>query len=164
MTDDKPYPRFVTNRSPSFERAQAEHEHPTPSGDAQAVAVLARLFEAEDEARRACVRVATMMEDESLAEDVRNSATEHAARSLTLGDAIRALGGAVPRPEEGRGTLMHGPDSMLRGASDRETLQALAPMRDELVAAYENALGTQELDDQQRAALAQLASTIPSQG
>jgi hypothetical protein len=51
MSDAKPYPPFITSRSPSYERARQERQHPTPAGDAQVVAVLSALAEAEENAK-----------------------------------------------------------------------------------------------------------------
>jgi hypothetical protein len=66
-------------------------------------------------------------------------------------------------PGSGSQQLAHGPESVVRGATDAATLQALAVMRDELGAAYAAAIATPELDDTQRATLVRLATSIGSE-
>lgn len=158
MPADKPYPPFVTNQSPSNARGRAEYTHPTPSGDAQVVAIYARLSEAEENARSVCATVADLLADRARAEQVLDEAAEHQSHRDALGELIHALGGSAPRAEECRKILLHGPESVARGSSDLESLAVLALTRAELRAEYDQASTSAELDDGSRVALARLAT------
>jgi len=160
MSDHKPYPPFVTTRSPSYERAQHEGLHPSAVRDAQVVAVLCELADAEQNAKQVCARIAELLSDATLAAQVRQGIAAHDARLLALQGMIEAAEGAAPRPSEAHQVLLHGPESVVCGPSDRATLQALARMRDELGAAYATAVGTAELDDAQRATLVEFAAAV----
>lgn len=134
MPDDKP---LITSRSPSYERARREHEHPSPPGDEAVVALLGRLVELEHDAARAVV---------AAGEDP----TNHLLRARGLGEVIDDLGGSPPRPEESRELLMNGAAEVRRSGDVPATLAA---MRAELTAAYEEAARDPALNDAQREAL-----------
>lgn len=155
--DQKPYPPFITDRSPSTARGRQEYLHPSASGSAQAVAVLAQLSEAEDNARRICLRVAEELKDRALAQKVCDQAAAHGAKREGLVSCIEALGGVAPDPDECRAILAHGPESIVRGVSDTATRAALTRMHDELRAQYVDALACAELDDEQRSLVANFA-------
>jgi hypothetical protein len=124
MPEDRP---LITPRSPSYERAREEEKHPSPPGDAQVIAVLGRLVEAEHEATRAWT-------DEGAKEELRRQG----ARLSRLSEMITRLGGSPPRPEEGRSLLAAG-----------KTAGALAEE-------YRRAQADAALSPEQREALAKL--------
>jgi hypothetical protein len=160
-TDEKPYPPFITERSPSVARGREEYLHPTPSGGAQAVAVLAQLSEAEDNARQICLRVADELTDPGRATEVRDQAAMHGAKCEGLAARIDDLGGVAPRPNERRGILAHGPESVVRGESDTATEAALTRMGEELRDQYSTALACAELDEALRSLVTSFAPAAP---
>jgi len=127
MSEERP---LISPRSPTYERARREGDQPAPV-DSTAVAVLARLVEAEHGAVHA-LRDAGF-EDEAAA---------HEQRAGKLGAMIGELGGSAPRPEESRGILTRGAD--------------LDRMRRELAAEYTQAASDTALDEEQRSQLAAL--------
>jgi hypothetical protein len=84
---------------------------------------------------------------------VLDEAVRHRAHRDALGELIRALGGSAPRPDECSQLLLHGRESVVRGASDLESMEVLDLMRAELRAEYAHARSAAELDDRQRTAL-----------
>lgn len=144
--DDRP---LISPRSPSYERARHEREHPAPPGEAQVIAVLGRLVEAEIDAARALQAAG----GESAAQ-----AAAHEGRAGRLGKMIEELGGSPPRPEECRAILAHGADEVGRAASEADRGQALRAMEDELADEYRHAARDPALSPQQRDALARLSA------
>ncbi len=137
-TSDDSTPPLVTPRSPSYERARQEHEHPSPPGDAQVIAVLSRLIEAQ-------VGVAQALR----AADAEDEATQHEGRARALGQMIEALGGSPPRPGELRSILRHDAGEVER-ASPEQRHEILRELRDELAAEVGQALADEALSDAQR--------------
>jgi hypothetical protein len=121
MSEDRP---LISGRSPSYERAQERHGEPVPE-DARAIAALGRLVEAELDAAGA-LRAAGR-DDE---------ADEHDGLAGKLGALIQELGGAAPRPGEGRAILTHGADEVARAGDVEDVLRR---MREELAAEHERA-------------------------
>jgi hypothetical protein len=138
MPDDKP---LISPRSPSYDRARREREHPAPPGDDAVIAVLARLVELEHDAARAVVAAA-------------GDPADHLLRARAVGDLIEGVGGSPPRPEESRELLANGAAEVAR-SDDPEAV--LRRMRAELAAAYEEAAREPLLTDEQRAALRRMA-------
>ena len=137
-SDDPP---FITPRSPSNERAQREHAHPSPPGDEVLVALLARLVELEHDASRAVVAGGA-------------DPTEYSLRARAVGELIDSLGGSPPRFEESRELLAHGASAVEHSADVTATLRE---MQAELVAAYAEAASDPRLSEGQRDALRRLA-------
>lgn len=156
MSGDKNYP-FISSRSPSYERAREEFLHPSPPGDADIVALLARLSEAEENASQTCSMAAEMITDEKLATEVREDAAAHQARRAALAELIEALGGSAPRPDECREILVNASHALARARTDLSAMEAMKVMREELSAVYGEAIRNPLLGDQQRAALCRLA-------
>jgi hypothetical protein len=134
MKDDKP---LISSRSPSYERARHEREHPSSPGDDAVIAVLGHLVELEHDAARALV---------AAGEDP----TNHLLRARGLGEVIDDLGGSPPRPEESRELLRNGAEEVRRSGDVAATLAA---MRDELSDAYDEAARDPVLNDAQHDAL-----------
>jgi hypothetical protein len=156
MAGDDRYPPFMTDRSPSVERARREYEHPSPTGDPSLVAALAEVSEAEQNAVQAFSAVAARLSDPSLADQVRAEAEAHAAHRDALGEQITALGGSPPRPDECRDILTRGLEAVDAAGTDAAAMQALATMRAELRALYDRAMAQPAVDEAERAALARL--------
>jgi hypothetical protein len=157
MADDKHLPPLISPRSPSYERARRELKNPSPSGDADMIALLNQLVEAEQDASRASLAASQALHDAALARRVGEAAAEHQARIHALGELVAALGGSPPRPEESREILTHGADEVTRATSDEAILSTLRAMRDELVALYTQAARDERLDPARRASLAALS-------
>lgn len=155
-----PYPPLISPRSPSYARARREAQNPSPAGGAEVVALVARLSEAEENARQACSKIAEIVKDESLASQVHGAAAIHQAHRETLGELIEALGGSAPRPDECRAILTRGADAVAGATSDPAALESLKVTRGELAAAYEEAIRDPLLGDVQRATLSRLAASL----
>jgi hypothetical protein len=135
--------------------------HPAPPGDADIIALFARLSEAEQNASQACSKIAQIVTEEELANRAREDAATHEARRQALGKLIEALGGSAPRLNECREILIRGAEAAASALSDISAMEALKVIRDELGAAYDEAIRCPLLDDKQRASLAQLAPSNP---
>jgi hypothetical protein len=157
MAREGTFPPLISPRSPSYARARRELANPSPAGDAQVVAVLARLAELEENAARATRKGAEVAKDPTLAAQLREAALLHDARRQDMAELIATLGGSAPRTDESRDLLTHDAASVGRAVEDDQVREELHAMRDELVAAYGEAVASPELDDKQRSALAQLA-------
>ena len=157
MSPARPHSKLISSRSPSMARAQEEFAHPSPTGDPEVVALLARLSEAEQNAGRACTEAAEKLEDPSLVAQVLGEVATHEAHRASLGAQIEALGGSAPTTAECRQILPRGADAVAASATGPATMKALRIMQDELGAAYAEALGNPRLDDVQRATLTGLA-------
>ena len=159
-----PYPPLITARSPSYERARRELAHPAPVGDAGVVAILGKLYEAEENARAALAAAAEVVATPGLSAQLADAANVHAERRDALGALVVARGGLPPKPEQVRQLLEHGEDAVRNwvlgdGARDVDeaVLQQLVAMRRELEAAYAEAIGDPDLGDAQRDAVRALA-------
>ena len=147
---------LISPRSPSYARAREELRHPSPTGDPEVVAVLARLSEAEENARRGCARLAGIVGDETLAEELRDDASTHQARREALVELIEALGGSAPRPEECRVILRDADEAVASARSEADAVAARGLIRTGLRAVYAEALRGPRLDEAQRAAIGAL--------
>jgi len=120
---DKPLKPLMSDRSPSYERAQAGADA-VPVAGAQVVALLSRLWEAEENA-------AVALPDDA-------TSKRHRANQAELAALIVAHGGSPPRENEARDIL---------GTTPAKVPAALA-------AEYQKAIASPHLDDALRAALA----------
>jgi hypothetical protein len=158
-TDD-PYPPLMSPRSPSYARARREFEHPSPTGDPNLVAALARLSELEENARRGCLTAAQTVDDPELAVALRLAGEDHDERRRAIGEMVVELGGSAPRIEECRGLLAHNAETIERAArasGTRGICAELRDMRNELASAYREVSGESGWSDAQRTGLAALA-------
>jgi len=139
MTDTPKRP-LMSDRSPSYERAQSGTDE-APVVGAQVVALLSRLWEAEDNAAGALDQAGT-------------NAAVHRAHQAVLAKLIVAHGGSPPRADEARPILTHAADVARAGATLPRALEQLYA---ELHTVYTKALASPHLDDALRAALTALA-------
>ena len=153
MSPEDDSPPLITSRSPSYERAREERLHPSPTGDPHVVAFLARLVEAEENARAAYQAAATQARDAALAERLGDAAGAHAERARVLGERIQELGGAPPRPDEARAILAHDAESVARAGDDAALVAALRATRADLQAVHAEAAGVPGWDPARTAGL-----------
>jgi hypothetical protein len=139
MKRDENGPPLITSRSPSYERAREERRNPAPTSDPELVAMIARVAEAEDNAREAFATAAAQVVDGTLAERLAAQAGIHAARLEALGERLEQLGAARPRPGESRAILAHGAKDVQRAGSDQERLELLDRIAEELTREVEQA-------------------------
>jgi uncharacterized protein (TIGR02284 family) len=156
MAPDDKDPPLVSPRSPSYERAREELANPSPPGEAQVVAMLNGLVEAEHEAERACREAAHAAKDRGLAIGLRLHIAEHAGRAQALSEMVTALGGSPPRADEVQPT--HAAE-VGRATSDAQMQEVLDKMRTDLRAAYDRALADPSLGPTHREAIQRLAPT-----
>ena len=157
MAPDHDTPPLVPERSLSNERAL---DQATDAGGADAIAMLAQLSEAEENARKAYATVAEMVTFEAAANLARDAAAEHETRRLALGALVESLGGLAPRRDQCREILSHGTEELARATTETEGLAALELLRDELAITYSQALESTVLDEAQRAAVAGFAAPL----
>ncbi|HEX4462036.1 MAG TPA: hypothetical protein VIA18_28855 [Polyangia bacterium] len=164
MSAPSDYPPLITARSPSYERARRELAHPSPVGDSGVVAILSKLYEAEENARAACTAAAQVVDTPALAKQFEEAANVHAERRDALGALVVARGGLPPKAEQVRQLLDHGEDTVRQWVIDDKAhnvdeavSQQLVAMRRELEALYAEAIGDPDLGDAQRDALRALA-------
>jgi hypothetical protein len=160
MFEDDPYPPLITPRSPSYESASREFLHPTSTGNPQVIAIIARLCEAEQNASMVCASVARIVSDESFATKMSERANTHQERKQALAELIAKLGGSAPTPEESREILVQAIDTLDRASDDLAAKRVVQVMRGELRSEYNAAIASPELNDRQRASLAQLAPEV----
>lgn len=159
--DHDPFPPLISSRSPSYERAWREFPHPSEQGVAETVALLSRLSEAEHNAYRTCAQLAQVVEEDELAEEVRDMADLHGARRLALGKLIARFGGSAPTEGECRTILTRTSDAADLAQTDAAAESVIALLREELGAEYDAAQQNPCLDAEQRSALAALAPLRP---
>lgn len=157
MATDPQLPSLISPSSPSYERARRELKDPSPTGDPEVVALLARLVEIEHGATQTCLAAAAAVADPDLARRIGEACGQHRERLAAVGALIEELGGAAPRPEESRDLLSNSPDAVARAGSDQAILEVMAAMRTEVAEAYAQAARDSTLDEPRRAALAALA-------
>jgi hypothetical protein len=155
MTEDDLYPPFITGRSPSYERARDELARPSPPHGGELVAALARLSEAEENARTAYLPAADKLTDPAAASQARAEAAAHGAHRGALAGLIEEAGGAAPRRDECRALLVAGA-AVADAEGDAALGQALAALHDELRSFYDDTLASPLLDRSQHACLATL--------
>lgn len=160
MFEDDPYPPLITPRSPSYESASREFLNPTSTGNPQVIAIIARLSEAEHNASGVCASVARIVSDEAFATQMSERAGTHQERRQALTDLIAKLGGSAPTPEETRQILVQAIDTLDRVSDDLAAKRVVRVMRGELRSEYDAAIASPELNDRQRAAIAQLAPEV----
>jgi hypothetical protein len=160
MSNDKPYPPLITPRSPSYERAGQEFLG-SSERDARskqvALGVLSELCDAERDASDVCSKISALLTDDDLAEVVRDRGELHDARRQGIGKLIEQLGGSPPASDSSRPILVQTLDSISRTNADAMPEQSLALLHKELSAVYQAAMSNENLDQEQRSALATFA-------
>jgi hypothetical protein len=155
MTDNDDLP-LVSARSPSYERSREELRHPSPAGEAEVVALLSQLSEAEENAGRTCRSVASYLTDAERAKAVLLQADGHDAHRASLGQLISALGGSAPTPAECREILSATLDAARYARLPEEAQPVLDTLQKELRAVYADAQTNPLLSATQRAELARI--------
>lgn len=161
MSNDKTnYPPFITPRSPSYERAEQEFLHASTRdahSEQAARGILGQLCEAERDASEVCAKMSTLLDDEELAEVVHDRGELHEARCQGIGKMIERLGGSASTAGSAQPRLTQTLDAASGASTDTSAKQALALMHKELSAVYRDASRNENLDQQQRSALASFA-------
>ena len=152
-----PYPPLISPRSPSYERAWREFPQPSDEANAELVALVARLSEAEQNAGSLCASMAARLDDDELAEVLRDRSDLHQARRQALGKLIERFGGSPPTDAECRTILTRTSDAADPADSTADVERALEILRDELGGEYRAALAHERLEEAQRSALSALA-------
>lgn len=145
---------LITDRSPSYERAREEHRHPSPVGEAQAVAVMNRLIEVEIAAARVFTAAMRQAQDAAFADELRTSAAAHDARRAQLTSLVEARGGSPPREGEGPSHFEVVEREIWHAVTDDTVRAALQDLRAELADTYATAKATADLPESLRAILA----------
>ncbi|MFM2418518.1 MAG: hypothetical protein RL385_3241 [Pseudomonadota bacterium] len=156
MTDDKDLP-LVSARSPSYERSREELRHPSPAGQAEVVALLSQLSEAEENAGRVCRSVAAYLTDAKRVKEVLSLADGHDTHRASLGQLVGALGGSAPTAAECREILSATLDAARYARLPEDTEVVLGTLQKELHAVHSEAQRSPLLSAAQRAELGRMA-------
>ncbi|MFM2421139.1 MAG: hypothetical protein RL385_5862 [Pseudomonadota bacterium] len=156
MTDNKDLP-LVSARSPSCERSREALRHPSPAGEAEVVALLSQLSEAEENASRTCRSVAAYLTDAKRVKAVLSLADGHDELRASLGQRISALGGSAPTSAECREILGATLDAARYARLPEDAEVVLGTLQKELRAVYTEAKRSPLLSDTQRAELGRMA-------
>jgi hypothetical protein len=152
---------LISYRSPSYERARRELAHPSPTTDPRIIALLAFLVEAEDNARVAYAKAATLVSDEDFYEQLESAAGTHEERENDIGRLITELGGSPPRPGECRRVLEVEEADLAEAAReldpDHAVLGVLRELREKLSSLYQRTAADPLLSPAQQSAVKHLA-------
>jgi redox-sensitive bicupin YhaK (pirin superfamily) len=155
--DERDHP-LISERSPSYARARHEHEHPSPTTDAEEIAVLNRLVEAEDHAAAICTAAAQVLgvtlRAHAQAEVMADLAAHHESHVHALTGVIAELGAAAPRPGQRERVLGRDPADIHYLQDAAAILAAVDGTEDELGAQYAGALARPAMPASARVLLA----------
>ncbi|ACY18150.1 hypothetical protein [Haliangium ochraceum] len=163
MSEDTRDQPLVSDRSPSLARARAEREHPSPTADADEIAVLNRLVEAEVQAAAVCreaqsalQRVGAPRASDALAE-VQDG---HGHNRSKLTAVIAALGASAPEADECGPVLAQSPEDMGYLGDEAAVIAAVTRTEDELLSRYREAEGRAAMPAQAQAPLREMSEAL----
>jgi hypothetical protein len=137
MPDQRP---FISDRSPSYQRAQRGAIDPIEETGAQTVGTLSHLVELERDMIAALLAVRNRMADNPGRGPLDDLLVDHADRLPLLEQQIRELGGVPPDPGERAGELPRDAGDIAYLGNDRDALRALADDHEALAERYRAAL------------------------
>lgn len=138
MNDDRP---LISERSPTYQRAQRGAFDPIEDSEAQTVGTLSHLVELERDMIAALLAVRNRMGDRPDRGPLDDLLVDHADRLPLLEQQIRELGGVPPEPGERAGELPRDATDIAYLGDDRDALRALADDHEALSDRYREALG-----------------------
>jgi hypothetical protein len=138
MPDQRP---FISDRSPTYQRAQRGTIDPIEEAEAQTVGTLSHLVELERDMIAALLAVRNRMADNPGRGPLDDLLVDHADRLPLLEQQIRELGGVPPDPGERAGELPRDAGDIAYLGDDRDALRAVADDHEALAERYRAALG-----------------------
>lgn len=138
MTENRP---LISERSPSYQRAQRGAIDPIEDSEAQTVGTLSHLVELERDMIAALLAVRNRVADSPGRGPLDDLLVDHADRLPLLEQQIRELGGVPPEPGERAGELPRDAGDIAYLGDDRDALRALADDHEALAERYRDALG-----------------------
>lgn len=137
MADDRP---LISDRSPTYQRAQRGAIDPNQESEAQTVGTLSHLVELERDMIAALLAVRNRLADHPGRGPLDDLLVDHADRLPLLEQQIRELGGVPPDPGERRGDLPREASDIAHLTDDRDALRALADDHEALSERYRQAV------------------------
>ena len=156
MNENRP---LVSERSPTYQRAQRGTIDPIEESEAQTVGTLGHLVELQRDMIAAVLAVRNRMSDGSRG-PLDELLVEHADRLPLLEQQIRELGGVPPEPGGRAGELPRDAADIAYLADDRDALRALADDHEALAERYRESLALPNLTADGRRMLEMFASEM----
>lgn len=147
MTENRP---LVSERSPTYQRAQRGAFDPIEETEGQTVGTLGHLVELERDMIAALLAVRNRLADSPGRGPLDELLVDHADRLPLLEQQIRELGGVPPEPGERAGELPRDAGDIAYVSEDREAMRALADDHEALADRYREALGLPNLTENAR--------------
>ncbi len=151
---------LISERSPTYQRAQRGAFDPIEETEAQTVGTLGHLVELERDMIAAILAVRNRLADSVGRGPLDEMLVDHADRLPLLEQQIRELGGAPPDPGERAGELPRDAGDIAYLGDDREALRALAEDHEALADRYREALSPPSLTANARRMLEMFASDM----
>jgi hypothetical protein len=137
MPDDRP---LISERSPTYQRAQAGAFDPIEETEAQTVGTLSHLVELERDMIAALLAVRNRLGDRPDRGPLDDLLVDHADRLPLLEQQIRELGGVPPDPGDRPGELPRDAADIAHLTDERDALRALADDHEALSERYRQAV------------------------
>ena len=160
MTDNRP---LISERSPTYQRAQRGAIDPIEETGAQTVGTLGHLLELERDMIASLLAVRSRLGDGGGRGPLDELLVDHADRLPSLEQQIRELGGVPPEPGERAGELPRDATGIGYLNDDREALRALAENHEELLGRYRQALSEPNVTENARRLLEMFAGEMEQQ-
>lgn len=157
MTDDRP---LISERSPTYQRAQRGTIDPIEDSEAQTVGTLSHLVELERDMIAVLLAVRNRMAESAGRGPLDDLLVDHADRLPLLEQQIRELGGVPPGPGERAGELPRDAGDIAYLGDDRDALRALADDHEALADRYREALAVANHTENARRLLEMFASDM----
>jgi hypothetical protein len=157
MTENRP---LISERSPSYQRAQKGAFDPNEETEAQTIGTLSHLVELERDMIAALLAVRNRLSDSPGRGPLDDLLVDHADRLPLLEQEIRELGGVPPDPGDRAGELPRDAGDIAYIGDDREALRALADDHEALAERYRSALGDPHHTESARRLLEMFASDM----
>jgi hypothetical protein len=160
MTENRP---LISERSPTYQRAQEGAFDPIEASEAQTVGSLGHLVELERDMIAALLAVRGRLNDSGGRGPLDELLVDHADRLPLFEQQIRELGGVPPEPGERAGELPRDAADIAYLGDDREAQRALAENHEALLARYREALAEPNLTENARRLVEMFASEMEQQ-
>ena len=157
MTHHRP---LISERSPTYQRAQLGAIDPIEDSEAQTVGTLSHLVELERDMIAALLAVRNRVSDGPGRGPLDDLLVDHADRLPLLEQQIRELGGVPPDPGERAGELPRDATDIGYLGDDRDALRALADDHEALAERYREALGVANHTEEARRLLEMFSSDM----
>ena len=157
MTDYRP---LISERSPTYQRAQRGAFDPIEDSEAQTVGTLSHLVELERDMIAVLLAVRNRLSESPGRGPIDELLVDHADRLPLFEQQIRELGGVPPEPGDRAGELPRDAGDITYLSDDRDALRALADDHEALADHYREALAQPNITENARRALEMFAGDM----